>query len=168
MKTYSGKYKVKNVKKYEGDHTNVTYRSMWEKHCFEWCDKNTDILKWSSEEVVIPYFYDVDQKFHRYFIDLKIVFKDKRTLLVEVKPKRQTNPPKGDKRTKKYLNEAYTYIKNMKKWEAANQYAADRGWFFQIWTENELKEMSILPKTPGKLAKMKPMRRKKTKRKSNK
>ena len=35
---YSGKYKVKNTKKYAGDHTKVIYRSLWEKYCFKYCD----------------------------------------------------------------------------------------------------------------------------------
>jgi hypothetical protein len=50
---YSGRYKVKNPEKYDGDHTQVVYRSLWEKHAFKWCDDNPKIKKWSSEEVVI-------------------------------------------------------------------------------------------------------------------
>ena len=69
---YSGKYRVKNIEKYRGDHTAVVYRSLWEKHAFKWCDNNTDVVEWSSEEVVIPYLYEVDKRPHRYFMDLKI------------------------------------------------------------------------------------------------
>ena len=36
-----------------------------------------------------------------------------------------------------------TYAKNTSKWEAANQYAADRGWKFEVWTENTLKRLGI-------------------------
>ena len=54
---YSGRYKVKNPSKYKGDHTNVIYRSMWEKYAFKWCDNNSNVVEWSSEEVVIPYLY---------------------------------------------------------------------------------------------------------------
>jgi hypothetical protein len=133
---------------------------MWERHAFNWCDTNKKVIKWSSEEVVIPYFYEVDKKYHRYFMDLKIVFEDKSVLLVEIKPNNQTTPPTGDKRTKKYLNEAYTYIRNRQKWEAAEQYAADRGWKFEIWTEKELSRKGILPNVPGKLPKLKPYRKK--------
>jgi hypothetical protein len=35
---------------------------------------NTDVKEWSSEEVVIPYYYDVDKKYHRYFMDLRITY----------------------------------------------------------------------------------------------
>ena len=165
---YSGRYKVININKYKGDFTKVVYRSLWEKYVFQWCDNNTNVKEWSSEEVVIPYYYDVDKKYHRYFVDLKIVTKEK-TILVEIKPAKETEPPIGEKRTKKYINEGLTYIKNMNKWEAANEYAKDRGWEFQIWTEKTLQEMNLLPKPmPGKikkpLKKLAPYKRKKSKK----
>ena len=89
---YSGKYQVKNKSKYNGDSSNVLYRSLWEKAVFQWCDKNAKVKSWSSEEIVVPYYYDVDKKYHRYFVDIKIVFEDK-TLLVEIKPEKETVPP---------------------------------------------------------------------------
>jgi len=165
---YSGRYKVININKYKGDFTKVVYRSLWEKYVFQWCDNNTNVKEWSSEEVVIPYYYDVDKKYHRYFVDLKIITKEK-TMLVEIKPAKETEPPIGEKRTKKYINEGLTYIKNMNKWEAANEYAKDRGWEFQIWTEKTLQEMNLLPKPmPGKikkpLKKLAPYKRKKSRK----
>lgn len=165
---YSGRYKVKNPKKYKGDFTAVIYRSLWEKHVFSWCDSNADIKGWSSEEVVIPYYFAGDKKYHRYFPDIKIIFEDK-ILLVEIKPDIQTRPPDGPKRTKKYLSEAFTYIKNINKWEAAQEYCKDRGWSFEIWTEKTLQDMGLMHKqVPGKLKKplkrMKPFRRKKAKK----
>ena len=150
---YSGRYKVTNPKKYKGDFTKVVYRSLWEKYVFQWCDMNPDVKQWNSEETVIPYYYEVDKRYHRYFVDLKIVMKEK-TILVEIKPEKETAPPTGEKRTKRYINESLTYIKNMNKWEAANEYAKDRGWEFQIWTEKTLQEMKLLPKSmPGKIKK---------------
>lgn len=145
---YSGKYKVKNTAKYKGDHTNVIYRSMWEKYAFKWCDENTSVKSWSSEETVVPYFYEVDKKYHRYFIDLKITFTNGQTILVEIKPDKETRPPEyPGKRTRRYLSEGMTYVKNRNKWEAASNYAADRGWGFQIWTEKNLESMGIKPKS---------------------
>ena len=91
---YSGKYKVKNIGKYQGDPDKVTYRSSWEKACFIWCDANPKIKYWSSEEVVVPYKWDIDKKMHRYFVDLKITFNDGKTILVEIKPNKETAPPK--------------------------------------------------------------------------
>ena len=55
----------------------------------------------------------------------------------------------------------------MNKWEAANNFAKDRGWEFQVWTEKTLQEMKLLPKPiPGKLKKLKPLKpyRKKSKK----
>ena len=156
---YSGRYTVLNPKKYKGDHTNVIFRSLWERDCFKWCDSNPKVKAWSSEEIVIPYYYEADKRYHRYFPDLKIVFQDK-TILVEIKPFKETKPPTGNRRTKRYITEGYTYVKNMNKWEAAAEYASDRGWDFQIWTEKELEKMGILPKS---MKPLKPFTKKKNK-----
>ena len=144
---YSGRYRVKNTSKYKGDVQNVIYRSLWEKHCFKWCDDNPKVKSWSSEEVVIPYLYEVDRRYHRYFMDLKITMTDGKTILVEIKPHKETQPPTGSRRTRKFITEAATYVKNMNKWEAADEYAKDRGWHFQIWTEKTLSSMGFLPKS---------------------
>ena len=143
---YSGKYKP-NIKKYKGDPDKVTYRSHWEKLCFMWCDRNPEIKNWSSEEIVVPYYWDIDKRYHRYFVDLKITFKNKKTILVEIKPDKETRPPKNPgKKTKRYITEGLTYVKNMNKWKAAKNYADDRNWELQIWTENTLDKMGIRPK----------------------
>ena len=65
-------------------------------------------------------------------------------------------------KSKRYISEATTYVKNMNKWEAANEFALDRGWEFQIWTEKTLKSMGILKefKKTKKLKPLKPFRRK--------
>ena len=115
---YSGKYIVKHRSKYSGDPDKVIYRSMWERHAFSWCDNNSNIKKWHSEETVIPYFWDVDKRYHRYFMDLKITFKDGRTILVEIKPEKETSPPKRPDKSRRYINESLTYVKNMNKWKA--------------------------------------------------
>lgn len=143
MATYKGKYKVKNPKKYAGDASNVIYRSLWERNVFRWMDENPQVIKWSSEEVVIPYYYDIDKKYHRYFVDLKFSTLTG-TYLVEIKPKNQTVPPKRPSRqTKKYLTEVATYVKNQNKWKAAEKYAKERGWQFVVWTEDEIKGLGI-------------------------
>ena len=165
---YSGRYTIKNASKYKGDANNIIYRSLWEKAVFQWCDKNPKVKQWSSEEIVIPYYYEVDKKYHRYFVDMKIVFEDK-TILVEIKPEKETLPPTGPRRTRQYVAEGLSYIKNMNKWEAANEFAKDRGWEFQIWTEKTLQEMKLMQKpVPGKLKgtykPLKQFRRKKRKK----
>jgi len=107
---YSGRYTVENKKKYKGDYNNVIYRSLWERDTFKWCDQNPKVKEWSSEEIIVPYFYDVDKKYHRYFPDLKIVFENK-TILVEIKPHKETAPPTGARKTKKYIAEGLTYVR---------------------------------------------------------
>jgi hypothetical protein len=155
---YSGRYKVKNPAKYRGDYTNVVYRSLWERNCFYWCENEPTVKEWSSEEVVIPYYYDVDKKYHRYFMDLRITYTDGRTILVEIKPAKETVPPKRPDKSKRYLSEAFTYVKNENKWKAAKVYAKDRGWAFEIWTEHKLQEMGLLPKPIKKLVGIKPLK----------
>lgn len=160
---YSGRYKVINPDKYKGDHTNVVYRSKWELYCFQWCDNTADIVEWSSEEVIIPYYYDVDKKYHRYFMDLKIKFKNGKILLVEIKPEKETQVPKRPDKSKRYITESLTYIKNQCKWKAAETFAKDRGWAFEVWTEKNLTAMGIMPaytdKTMKPLKPIKPMRK---------
>ena len=55
--SYKGKFRPSNPNKYKGDPTKVIYRSLWELKFMRWCDGNVNILKWSSEEVVIPVSY---------------------------------------------------------------------------------------------------------------
>lgn len=125
--------------KYSGDPTNIIMRSSWETMFANWCDKNPSIVRWSSEETIIPYRCPTDGKIHRYFVDFKITIKDGKTFLVEVKPAKQTSPPVyPGKQTQKYLTESLVFIKNQAKWEAAKNYCKDRGWEFKIITEREL------------------------------
>ena len=141
---YRGKFTPKNKDKYVGDYTNITYRSLWERNTFRWIDANNDIVKWNSEEVVIPYRCATDNKMHRYFIDLWFKTKDGKTYIIEIKPKSQTTPPKSPaRRTRKYISEAMTYAKNQSKWMAATEFAKDNGITFQIWTEDTLKGLGI-------------------------
>ena len=78
--SYSGRFKIKNYNKYKGDFDNIIYRSLWEKSAFQWCDSNPKVKQWSSEEVIIPYYYEADKKYHRYFPDLKIILENKTIL----------------------------------------------------------------------------------------
>lgn len=135
---HQGKYKPKNPQKYLGDPTNIFYRSGWECNVMLHLDRSEKVLKWSSEEIVIPYRWP-DQSIHRYFVDFFVETADGK-FLVEVKPAKYTEPPKQPKRlTKHYLKEVVEYTKNQAKWEAATKYAESKGWIFQVMTENNLK-----------------------------
>lgn len=140
--TYKGWFKPRNPQKYRGNANNIIYRSSWELRCMKWFDTNESIIWWSSEELIIPYFSPVDEKMHRYFPDFVIRVKRKdgtqMTYVIEVKPEIQTKVPTQKRRTKKYLQEAATYVVNQSKWKAADKFCQDNGWKFQILTEREL------------------------------
>ena len=141
---YKGKYKIKNPDKYIGNPNTVVFRSLWERNTFRWCENNPKVKLWNSEEIVVPYKSTVDKRLHRYFVDLLIQMDNKETYLIEIKPKSQTLPPKKrSRKTKKYINEQLTYIKNNDKWEAADAFAKHKGWKFQVWTEETLKNIGI-------------------------
>lgn len=140
---YKGKYTIKNTKKYLGDPTKVIYRSLWERQAFKWCESNPRVKKWNSEEIVVPYKCKTDNKIHRYYVDLLVELDNKNIILVEIKPKKETVPPQGKRKTKRYVREVMTYVKNTSKWEAANQYAEHKGWKFQVWTEDTLTNLGI-------------------------
>jgi hypothetical protein len=108
-----------------------------------WLDRNDDILEWGSEEVIIPYKSPVDGRYHRYFPDFIVKVKTKdgkvKTMIVEVKPERETKEPKPrTKMTKQYIQEVATYGVNQSKWKAAEEYCLDRGWEFKVITEKHL------------------------------
>lgn len=140
---YSGTFRPSNPQKYVGDYTNIIYRSTWEARVMTWLDKNPNVVSWASEELTIPYVSPVDGKYHRYFPDFLVKVKDRngktKTLMLEVKPKKQTKPPEPQKRvTKRYITEVATWGVNQAKWKAANEYCLDRGWEFKVVTEDHL------------------------------
>jgi hypothetical protein len=143
MKTHKGRFSPKNPKKYKGDPTNIIYRSSWEKKTMKYLDEKDAVLEWSSEEIVIPYICPTDNKRHRYFPDFLVKARMKngniQTMIWEVKPKKETREPQKRKRiTKQYITEVMTWGKNTAKWSAASEYCLDRGWIFQLITEDEL------------------------------
>ena len=132
-----------NPQKYTGDPTNIIMRSSWETKFALWCDQNPAVIKWNSEETIVPYVCPTDNRWHRYFIDFRIQIRDKsgtlKTYLVEIKPEKQTVPPvPPSRKTKRFLVEAAAYMKNQAKWKAADQFAKDRGWEFLVLTERHL------------------------------
>ena len=142
--SYKGRYTLKHPEKYIGDAKKIVYRSLWERQAFKWCENNPKVKAWNSEEIVVPYKSSVDKKLHRYFVDLLIQMEDKSTYLVEIKPKKETKPPKKPKRkSKRYINEQLTFIKNQDKWEPESEFADYKGSKFQVWTEETVKNLGI-------------------------
>ena len=138
-----GRFTPKNPKKYKGDPTNIIYRSLWELTCMRKFDENPDILEWSSEETIVPYVSPIDRKVHRYFADFLLKTRQRdgsiKTIMVEVKPLKETiEPPVQKRKTRKYITEVVTWSKNQAKWAAAEEYCKDRGWEFMKMTEVEI------------------------------
>jgi len=140
---HQGYFKPKNPHKYRGDPTNIIYRSGWELKFMLYVDSHPEIIEWGSEEFSIPYRSPIDNRIHRYFPDFYIKKKTKdgknQTLVIEIKPLKQTiEPQKQNKRTKRYINEVMTWGINSSKWHAAEQFCKERNWQFLILTEKEL------------------------------
>ena len=143
-KRYKGKYKVKNSEKYIGDSSNVIYRSLMELNFMKWCERSEKVLKWNSEEVVIPYISPMDKKRHRYFPDF-LIQTNKGWTLIEVKPLVQTKPPKKIliekvtlKKKRRYVKAVKTWLVNEAKWNAAKKVCEVNGWKFELMTEKQL------------------------------
>ena len=110
-----------------------------------WADRWPQIIKWNSEELVIPYVSPVDGKVHRYYPDFWVQILEHSgkivTSVIEVKPKRQMGPPKMGKTAKskyRYLREMKTWKVNEAKFEMAKEFCDDRKWQFKILTEDHL------------------------------
>jgi len=111
----------------------------------KYCDENKNVLRWSSEEVKIPYRSPLDGKIHNYFMDFWMEVRQKsgkiETFLVEVKPFRQTQPPvieEGKKMTISKAKQIKAYAVNVEKWKAAKNFCIEKGWKFVIMTEKQL------------------------------
>jgi len=142
-KFIQGRFNPQHPEKYKGDVTNIIYRSSWELKFMRWCDRNTNVLAYGSEEFSIPYVSPLDNRVHRYYPDFLIKVKETtgatKTYLIEVKPDKQTRPPKKGKRvTKSFIYESKTWAVNQAKWEAAVEFCKDHRINFKIITEKEL------------------------------
>ena len=140
---YKGKYYPSFPRKYKGDPTNIIFRSLWERKFMVYCDKNANVLEWNSEEIAIPYRSPLDNRVHRYFPDFYMKVRESngiiKNYIVEVKPLKQTTPPKKPKKqTRGYIREAYEYARNQAKWKVAKEFCKDRRWEFKVITEKEL------------------------------
>ena len=138
--SHKGKFHPTNKRKYKGDVTNIIYRSLWEKQFMKYCDEHPSVEEWGSEEIIVPYISPIDGKRHRYFPDFYVKTKNGDKFLVEIKPKRQTKPPKKPKRkTSRFIYETHEWGRNQAKWEAATELCRRNGWKFLILTEDHLK-----------------------------
>ena len=147
--TRHGVYTPKNLSKYIGSSLPV-FRSSWELKAFISLDKNDKILKWGSENFVIPYI-DETRNFetHRYVVDLFFEIADatKNGLpirwLIEIKPESQSVMPKQTKRksVQKIISESIVVKRNQCTWRAAVAFCKSKGWHFGVYTEKGINKL---------------------------
>lgn len=141
-KFHRGLFNPKNTTKYRGDSKSVVYRSSWELRVMKWLDENPSVLWWASEELIIKYRSPIDQKIHRYFPDFIMRLRQKNgnenTVVIEIKPYKQTIKPTQKRKTNRFLQEAATYAVNQEKWRAADLFCKEQGWQFKVMTEKDL------------------------------
>ena len=149
-KYLQGIFKPRHREKYKGNVNNIVYRSGYELKVMHWLDRHSDVVTWSSEEMVIPYLDRTTGKIgthRRYFPDFVVERVgsngNKETLVIEVKPYNQTIPPviKNNKIKKNQLHSILTYAKNKCKWDSAEQYCKARGYKFILLTEKEINSL---------------------------
>lgn len=145
-KTYKrfkqGSYNPIHPEKYVGNKPPV-YRSSYELRFFTFLDKNPNVIKWGSESIAIPYISPADGRLHHYYPDNIVQIKENDKVInyiIEIKPLKQTNPPKdsGKRKPDKLLFEKIQFAINMAKWDAAKQWCDANQFKFQIITEQEL------------------------------
>lgn len=143
FKTYQGKFHPRNPKKYRGNLDNIIYRSGWELRAFKYFDENSNVIEWQSEELVIPYLDPSTGRHRRYFPDIVATVRKEdgniRTMVIEIKPEKQTKAPVFQKRvTKRYIYEVTTWATNKSKWETAESFCKSRDWDFVLMTEKHI------------------------------
>lgn len=169
-KFHQCKFIPKNPEKVVGG--EILCRSSWETKLADWCDRNPAVIKWGSEVISIAYRNPIAaniNELHKYHLDItnpinwpvnnyypdfymQIQNQDGsvKTLLIEVKPYAQTQPPKQISENAKlkdiraFNNQAKTYIQNDAKWKAAREWCKLHNIEFVVFTEHELKRMGLL------------------------
>jgi len=114
-KYHQGTFIPKNLHKYDGDYSNITYRSSWELHVFKYFDTDDNIIKWNSEEIVIPYFDVIKGKMRKYYLDVYYKTKEGKEFFGEIKPKiKLTSRHKDQNETINIMNKAKATIEYIK------------------------------------------------------
>lgn len=138
-----GHFTPRNPEKYVGNLEKIRFMSSWELHLNKFLDGNPNVLRWSSEEISIPYIKPTDGKIHKYWPDYWVEYKNKHGDIIqeiwEVKPSSQIAQPKTRGKNKKtQLRESIAYAVNVAKWAACTQFCNKYNIKFRIISENQL------------------------------
>ena len=137
-----GTIEISELKKYLGKKI-ITYRSSWEKIFIQRLEYDSNVLKWSSEPIEIPYISKEKvngkwiEKRRNYNPDFLVILKSGKVLLIEVKPLSQVPLFENT-----ILSDP-AQMKNQCKWKAAIGFCKKQGWEFRIITEQNLKKPLI-------------------------
>lgn len=99
--------------------TMVHWDSFLERNFIRLVDFQLEVEELYHQPVCIH--YNLDGKPRRYFPDFKMVLSNHQTVLVEVK-------------SKAFFNE----YNNIIKYKVGQQYCADKGWLYQVYTEEQI------------------------------
>lgn len=113
----------------------IIYRSGLELQFINYCENNSNITKWASEPIEIPYLSQLDGKQHTYNPDFVFERADGVRVIVEVKPENQTSKP--DATDSLWLKKEW--LRNVDKWKAAKLFADKHNMKFIIVTEKFFK-----------------------------
>lgn len=132
--------------------TPPEFRSGLERKLMLVLDKNPNVIKWSSEKVIIPYVHPLksaksgQNEYARYFVDFYMKLKvgeGYKEFLVEVKPDSQTKKPSchGNKKQSTIVYENSMWAINQSKWQAAKKYCEKKNYQFIIITEKNIDQI---------------------------
>ena len=137
-----GTIELSELRKYLGKKI-ITYRSSWELEFIRRLEYDSNVLKWSSEPIEIPYISKEKvngkwiEKRRNYNPDFLVILKSGKVLLIEVKPLSQVPLFENT-----ILSDP-AQMKNQCKWKAAIGFCNKQGWEFRIITEQNLKKPLI-------------------------
>jgi hypothetical protein len=132
-------FSPRNKKKLLGT-WSLKMRSRWERRVAEYLDNTPEVVSWSYERKKVWYYNPVRKKRTFYLPDFWAKTKDGKEHILEVKPYKETHPPRRTKgkSERTWLYENATYQINQAKWAACQDYCKRIRADFQIVTEREI------------------------------
>lgn len=136
----------------------IYYRSSLENKIMIWLDSNDNILKWSAENLSIPYkkteyngvSKSLETTTHTYYPDIYYELKKSdgsiSKVVAEIKPSSETCEPKlpqnaTAKQLKNFEYSLKMWNKNLSKWKYMIEYCERKGFDFIIITEKHLSKI---------------------------